>query len=371
MDAIWHELLGAGRPLPAQHDDGRVQIAETPAATWAEGAVHICARGSDGPLSAPIELILIRRGAALHGVIDLVGSGPDPAGHEPAIGDMALVWRGAIRCAGSLRLASLTIVAADGVSTVADRRELQHAASLAESLEIERAGRTSMHRRWPDDVRCRTPQPGRPHPIRLEVPRRLPRWKRATDLGLGAVAAIAATPVAAACAILVRCSGPGPIVFRQVRVGSGGLPFQVWKFRTMHVGNDDREQRIQNRRELLGLTDGAKVGEDRVTPVGRWLRRLSLDELPQLANVLRGEMSLVGPRPSLLWEVELFASRARRRLRVRPGVTGLWQTMGRGDVSMLEMLELDLAYVDSVSAWTDARCLAATARSVLDGEGAA
>ena len=187
-----------------------------------------------------------------------------------------------------------------------------------------------------------------------------------------AVVSLVALPVAVVCAALVRRSGPGPVIFRQLRVGAAGLPFQMWKFRTMHVGNDDRAHREQNQRELLGVAAGEKPADDRrVTPVGRWLRRLSLDELPQLVNVVRGEMSLVGPRPSLLWEVELYASPARRRLHVRPGVTGLWQTGGRGDVSMLQMLELDLDYVDSVSAGVDLRCLVATARSVVAGEGAA
>ncbi len=151
----------------------------------------------------------------------------------------------------------------------------------------------------------------------------------------------------------------------------GGLPFQIHKFRSMYVGNDDSAHRAQNRLELRGQASGAKDDDDpRITPVGRWLRRLSLDELPQLVNIVRAEMSLVGPRPSLLWECELFEPAARRRLTARPGLTGLWQTSGRADLSMSEMLELDLVYVDRISPTVDLRCLVRTAGSVVAREGA-
>ena len=139
----------------------------------------------------------------------------------------------------------------------------------------------------------------------------------------------------------------------------------------MHVDNDDTAHRIQNRAELAGEADAAKDEDDpRITPAGRWLRRLSLDELPQLLNVLRSEMSLVGPRPSLVWESQLFRPQSRRRLVARPGLTGLWQVSGRADLSMAEMLELDLDYVDRMGPATDLRCLAMTASSVLTQRGA-
>lgn len=372
----WRELLDAAPPITGESRDARVQIGEAPDGWAMAGGTG---SGVDGRLPASVEtalwigvtldgehtssavVALVRRGAELHGVVEAPRSGMD----EPTSG---LVWRAIVRCGSSLRLASLTLVE-DQAPVVVSRRELKLAAALADDLEIERThevGRAH-HQRPASSERARSPRP-----IRLEGNPKLPIWKRATDLLLATAAAVFIAPIAGICAVLVLRSGPGPVVFRQLRIGAGGLPFQMWKFRTMHVGNDDQRQRDQNRDELLGLAGGEKSSDDdRVTPIGRWLRRLSLDELPQLANVLRGEMSLVGPRPSLLWEVELFASPARRRLSVRPGVTGLWQTSGRGDVSMLEMLELDLDYVDSVSPAVDARCLAATVRSVVDGEGAA
>jgi lipopolysaccharide/colanic/teichoic acid biosynthesis glycosyltransferase len=139
----------------------------------------------------------------------------------------------------------------------------------------------------------------------------------------------------------------------------------------MYVNNDDSAHREQNKREILENAEAAKDDADpRITPVGRLLRRTSLDELPQLINVLRAEMSLVGPRPSLLWETELFQPATRRRLRSRPGITGLWQVNGRADLSMSEMLALDLDYVDQMSPALDLRCLAKTATSVVAGEGA-
>ena len=215
------------------------------------------------------------------------------------------------------------------------------------------------------------PTAGRRPPVRLDPGVSIPPTKRLVDLALGTVALVAAGPVLAVVALLVRRSGPGPIAFRQVRIGAGGLPFQLLKFRTMHVGNDDSAHRAANRREILDGAPAVKDGDDpRITPVGRVLRRLSLDELPQLINVIRGEMSLVGPRPSLVWETELFAPDQRRRLITRPGLTGLWQISGRADVSMAEMLELDRAYVERMSLALDLRCLARTASAVVAREGA-
>ncbi|MGI9614453.1 MAG: sugar transferase [Acidimicrobiales bacterium] len=368
----WRSLLESG-PASSRDIDGeaRVRFGEAPPGSMPQLStqdVELTLRfdvvGCEGP-GTHTDVVFIRLGAALHAVVS------EPAGAtSPASPEKALLWRGVARCAASLRVDSLTFVD-DGQRVTVGRREIKRAAGLAERLEAARALRR------PSSIAGRSSEPlGRHHvaslPVRLETVRRPPRWKRATDLVLATAATVTLAPVAAVCAVLVSRSGPGPVIFRQVRVGAGGLPFQMWKFRTMHIGNDDAAKRIQNKQELLGLASGEKdIDDERVTSVGRWLRRLSLDELPQLTNVVRGEMSLVGPRPSLLWEVELFAPPSRRRLTVNPGVTGLWQTSGRGDLSMPEMLELDLAYVDSASASVDLRCLAATARSVIDGEGAA
>ena len=170
----------------------------------------------------------------------------------------------------------------------------------------------------------------------------------------------------------VRLSGPGPVLLRQVRIGRYERPFTMFKFRTMHDRADDRSLREMNMRELRGepvpgSQDGVfKLQDDpRITRAGRWLRRFSLDELPQLFNVLRGEMSMVGPRPSLPWEVELYTPEQRGRHACMPGITGLWQVSGRNRLSMPEMLALDLEYVRTRSLALDLRILARTPAAVL------
>jgi lipopolysaccharide/colanic/teichoic acid biosynthesis glycosyltransferase len=276
--------------------------------------------------------------------------------------------------AGSMRLRRLRFGVRHGVAgdespgLIFTRRELARAARLAHRLERNRgsgfthlaAARMAAH-----------DHQGLSGPIRLDARLAIPLWKRSMDLLLGTVTVVVTAPLWASAAVLVRRSSPGPILFRQLRIGLGGLPFVVYKFRTMYVDNDDSAHRRQNQREMAGEAEGYKDEDDpRITPIGRWLRRLSLDELPQLINVVRGEMSLVGPRPSLLWEMELFPGPTRRRLTVPPGITGLWQTSGRADLSMPEMLELDLRYVDELSPGADLRCLVRTAGAVVGGEGA-
>jgi lipopolysaccharide/colanic/teichoic acid biosynthesis glycosyltransferase len=162
------------------------------------------------------------------------------------------------------------------------------------------------------------------------------------------------------------------VLFRQVRIGQDEQPFAMFKFRTMHVGSDDGPLRELNVAELRGIaepgtSDGVfKLENDpRVTPVGRILRRFSIDELPQLFNVVRGEMSLVGPRPALPWEVELFTPEQRGRHACVPGITGLWQVSGRNRLSMPQMLALDVLYVERRSLLLDLRILLRTPRAVL------
>jgi lipopolysaccharide/colanic/teichoic acid biosynthesis glycosyltransferase len=176
--------------------------------------------------------------------------------------------------------------------------------------------------------------------------------------------------VLAAIAVAVRLDSPGPVLFRQTRIGAKGEPFEMLKFRTMCV---DAESRLA---EVVGAQDAGntvlyKMRRDpRVTRVGRVLRRYSLDELPQLLNVLRGQMSLVGPRPPLPREVEGYEADAVRRLRVQPGLTGLWQVSGRSDLSWDESLRLDLWYVDNWSLMLDLQIIFRTAKAVLRGTGA-
>ncbi|MGI9594967.1 MAG: sugar transferase, partial [Acidimicrobiales bacterium] len=331
------------------------------------------------------DLALCRDESGLRAVV----AGPVTGVDQEAAG---LTWRAIAVVARSLRLTELWVektTTIDGVAHIGwtriDKAELKLAARLAETLEIERVAnqprpdRTAASAGRPTGAAVVVPQRLSDDPvgddglpaIRFDLGLRLPRWKRSVDLGLGLLALVATTPLWLISALLVKGSGDGPILYRQVRIGTGGLPFQIYKFRTMYLDNDDSAHRRQNRLELRGEADAAKDGDDpRITPVGRRLRRLSLDELPQLLNVMRSEMSLVGPRPSLVWESELFEPSTRRRLTTTPGLTGLWQTSGRADVSMAEMLQLDLDYVDRMGPAADIRCLAKTASSVVAGRGA-
>ena len=175
-------------------------------------------------------------------------------------------------------------------------------------------------------------------------------------------------PVLAAIAVAVKLSSPGPVLYRQERVGQYGRTFEFFKFRSMVTDADAQLDRLASRNETDGLL--FKIREDpRVTRVGRFLRRTSLDELPQLWNVLRGDMSLVGPRP-LPVDAEEFEGDARRRLRVRPGITGLWQVSGRSELGWEETVALDMYYVDHWSLAMDLAILVRTPLAVLRGTGA-
>jgi lipopolysaccharide/colanic/teichoic acid biosynthesis glycosyltransferase len=196
--------------------------------------------------------------------------------------------------------------------------------------------------------------------------------KRCFDLVAASAALVVLSPVMVTAALLVRLTSPGSALFRQTRIGEGERPFTILKFRTMYADADDRLHREFNRRELLG--DGGMLTGDgifkpehdpRLTPVGAVLRRYSIDELPQLINVLLGDMALVGPRPSLPWEVEMFTAEQRRRHRCRPGITGLWQVSGRNRLSMQEMLTLDVAYAEQPSLLADLAILLRAPRAVL------
>ncbi|WP_305784108.1 sugar transferase [Symbioplanes lichenis] len=182
---------------------------------------------------------------------------------------------------------------------------------------------------------------------------------------------VLAAPVLAVVALLVAFGrgGRGPVVFRQERVGKDGQPFTLYKFRTMVVDAEAILAELRDRNESDG--ELFKMREDpRITPVGRWLRRFSLDELPQLVNVLKGDMSLVGPRPPLAREVAGYPADMRRRLVVKPGLTGLWQVSGRSDLSWEESIRLDLTYVENWSLAMDLAILGRTLSAVLRSSGA-
>lgn len=199
------------------------------------------------------------------------------------------------------------------------------------------------------------------------------RWavrtaKRTIDVVGAVVLLLIVAPVLLAAVVAVKADTPGPALFRQRRTGWRGKEFQVLKLRTMQVGSERLRAALAVRNEADGQL--FKIREDpRVTPVGRWLRRYSLDELPQLVNVLMGHMSLVGPRP-LPVEDSVCTGDAGRRLLVRPGLTGLWQIGGRSDLTWEDALRLDLEYVDTWSVRRDLAILARTLPAVLRGDGA-
>jgi exopolysaccharide biosynthesis polyprenyl glycosylphosphotransferase len=204
------------------------------------------------------------------------------------------------------------------------------------------------------------------HP-RLKGARRF--FKAIFDRIASLLGLIALSPVLLAIAALVKVTSSGPVIFKQVRVGKNGGRFVIYKFRTMYA---DAEARLAELRHL-NENDGTlfKIKKDpRVTPVGRWLRRLSLDEIPQLLNVLKGDMSLVGPRPPLPREVDEYPFDMRRRLVVKPGLTGLWQVSGRSDLSWEESIKLDLRYVENWSLSMDLMILARTMLAVWRSSGA-
>jgi exopolysaccharide biosynthesis polyprenyl glycosylphosphotransferase len=177
------------------------------------------------------------------------------------------------------------------------------------------------------------------------------------------------SPVLVVVALCIRRDSPGPVFFRQVRVGRDGQHFLIYKFRSMYLDAEARLAEIQHLNEYDGVL--FKVRNDpRVTPVGRWLRRLSLDEVPQLFNVLRGDMSLVGPRPPLPEEVAVYPDDMRRRLAVKPGMTGLWQVSGRSDLPWEEAVRLDLRYVENWSLSLDLVILMRTVAAVTRSSGA-
>jgi exopolysaccharide biosynthesis polyprenyl glycosylphosphotransferase len=202
---------------------------------------------------------------------------------------------------------------------------------------------------------------------------RLPRGarllKRALDFVGAALALLVTSPLLLAVAIAIRLESPGPALFVQKRVGEGGRIFSIHKFRSMREGAEEEQALLLDRNEATGPL--FKMRDDpRLTRLGAWLRRLSVDELPQFINVLRGEMSIVGPRPGLPSEVAEYQPWHRQRLEVPPGITGLWQISGRSDVSFDEMCLLDIYYIENWSLGLDLIIMLRTIPHVLFGHGA-
>jgi lipopolysaccharide/colanic/teichoic acid biosynthesis glycosyltransferase len=211
------------------------------------------------------------------------------------------------------------------------------------------------------------PRPGG-RPIRVE-----PLWylalKRAADL-LGATAAlIVAAPIMAILAVAIKLDSRGPVLFWQYRLGVNGRPFRFYKFRSMSVEAPDMRDSLTALNEATGPV--FKIRRDpRVTRVGRWMRKTSLDELPQLFHVLAGSMSLVGPRPPIPAEVEMYEPWQRERLAVKPGLTCIWQVSGRSDIGFDDWVRLDIQYVRTRSLWVDLKLVALTIPAVITGRGA-
>jgi len=204
--------------------------------------------------------------------------------------------------------------------------------------------------------------------------------KRTTDLIIAVLAIVLLSPIWLIIALLIKLDSPGPVFYKQERVGMDGRIFLFYKFRTMRTAADDRAHREYQRRYIAGLPD-TNLGDPerpvyklhadpRITRVGRVLRRASLDELPQLFNVLRGDMSVVGPRPPIPYEVEAYELWHRKRLDMKPGMTGLWQVSGRNRLPFDEMVRLDLYYIENWSPWLDLKIVLQTLPVMLRGDDA-
>jgi lipopolysaccharide/colanic/teichoic acid biosynthesis glycosyltransferase len=202
----------------------------------------------------------------------------------------------------------------------------------------------------------------------VAAPRRVPSWKRALDIICVLAALIVWAPLCVMIAMFIKMVSPGPILFRQKRIGYMGKEFHCLKFRTMKLNADTgvhqkHLQQLMASQQPMKKLDG--IGDARLIRGGLWLRALGLDELPQLINVLRGEMSLVGPRPCVAYEYEMDIPRFSQRCQTLPGLTGLWQVNGKNKTTFEEMMALDLAYVERQSLFLDCKILVCTAPAIL------
>ncbi len=205
--------------------------------------------------------------------------------------------------------------------------------------------------------------------------------KRFFDIAASSIVIILISPIWAVISMLIKWDSPGPILFRQERVGMDGRIFLCYKFRTMAAGSDESVHREAYRKNIEGRDEansgdvekpvfGKVRNDDRITRVGRYLRRLSLDEIPQLLNVLRGDMSVVGPRPPIPYEVRDYDVRHRKRLDMKPGITGLWQVSGRNRLTFEEMVNIDVYYIENWSFWQDLKIIFMTLPAIFRGDGA-
>jgi exopolysaccharide biosynthesis polyprenyl glycosylphosphotransferase len=194
--------------------------------------------------------------------------------------------------------------------------------------------------------------------------------KRVLDIAGSSAALLGASPVFAATALLIKKEDGGPVFFKQMRVGYHGKLFPMWKFRSMVVNADAIKDKLKEQNEMQGGVLFKMKDDPRITRVGKFIRKYSIDELPQFWNVLVGEMSLVGPRPPVPREVAEYSAEDRQRLLAKPGITCLWQVSGRSEIDFAGQVQLDLAYIRSSSVWTDLKLLFLTIPAVLLGKGA-
>ena len=194
--------------------------------------------------------------------------------------------------------------------------------------------------------------------------------KRLFDIVVSAILLVLLAPLVLGVALAIRLEDPGPILFKQKRVGRWGALFTMWKFRSMYTDAEARKQELMASNEMDGGVTFKMKDDPRVTRVGRVIRKTSIDELPQLWNVLKGDMSLVGPRPPVPQEVDQYSLSDRRRLEVIPGITCIWQVSGRSEIPFDQQVELDVQYIQSQSLWTDLKILLKTIPALLFGAGA-
>ena len=195
-------------------------------------------------------------------------------------------------------------------------------------------------------------------------------FKRFMDIAMTLVCVILGSPVFLLTAILVKVTSPGPIIFSQVRVGKYGRHFKFYKFRSMYIDAEARKAELLKHNESGDGVIFKMKHDPRITPVGRFIRKFSIDELPQLFNVLLGDMSLVGPRPPLPQEVKSYTIEERKRLNITPGITCIWQVSGRSELPFHKQMALDKEYIASRSTWKDFVILLKTGPAILTGKGA-
>jgi lipopolysaccharide/colanic/teichoic acid biosynthesis glycosyltransferase len=189
------------------------------------------------------------------------------------------------------------------------------------------------------------------------------------DISIASVGVVTLAPLLIGTAIAVRAESRGPVIFRQTRVGENGRPFTIFKFRSMFVGAENLHAKLQGEVKSAHDLRFKDTRDPRITRVGRFIRRTSIDELPQLFNVLRGDMSIVGPRPALPSEVAQYAIADRDRLLVKPGITCIWQVSGRADIDFVGQVKLDRQYIRTRSLFGDISLLLRTIPAVLSGRG--